>query len=124
MMLKLEFSPRVLSMILWGFFWGGRGAGMPPWKLLYSEPCCACRCLDPTCIPVRTYTTEPRRSKLTVSTRSSRESRIENRIENRNSFSFEIKLRSSTLDSRKITDEKPCQLFIIDSTFAKALPLD
>ena len=27
MMLKLEFSPRVLSMILWGFFWGGGGRG-------------------------------------------------------------------------------------------------
>ena len=28
MMLKLEFSPRVLSMISWGFFfWGGGGGG-------------------------------------------------------------------------------------------------
>ena len=33
MMLKLEFSPRVLSMISWGFFLGG-GGGRPPWKLL------------------------------------------------------------------------------------------
>ena len=27
MMLKLEFSPRVLSMILWVFFGGGGGGG-------------------------------------------------------------------------------------------------
>ena len=76
--------PRVLSKIVG--VWGGGGGGQGhhgnycPLSLAVPMPY---QCLAPTaetlsCIPVRTYSTEPCKSKLTVSTRSSQELRIKN----------------------------------------------